>query len=64
MSYSKYEINAYYDGVISGVTRYAWQKGGERAVGASETKLTVAIQQVESQRQRELEAVDNREDDE
>ncbi len=64
MDESKAEINAYYDGVISGVTRYAWMKGESNVVGASEMKLTVAIQQVESQRQRELEAVDNREDDE
>ncbi len=61
MDKSKAEINAYYDGVISGIARYAIQKGESNVVGASEAKLSGVMWQVECQRRSELEAADIRE---
>jgi hypothetical protein len=42
--------NEYYDGIIEGLTRYAWWKDGSQYVGSCGTTLKEAINDVETER--------------
>lgn len=48
------QVNAYYDGIIDGITMYAHWKDGVQYVGTTGRQLSDAVARIEEQRKKDL----------
>ena len=51
---TKEEVNAYFDGLTSGIEMFAWWKDGTQYVGTTGKMLKEAVSQIETERAKAL----------